>query len=55
MKTENVPENFELYKLLDLLKKNDHILPEVIYQLCAKIYPIEDNALHSIKENMGLE
>lgn len=29
MVKENVPEDFELYKLLALLKNNDHIIPEV--------------------------
>lgn len=29
MAKDNVPEDFELYKLIALLKKDDHILPEV--------------------------
>jgi len=28
MTKENIPEDFELYKLVSLLKKDDHILSE---------------------------
>jgi len=28
MTKENIPEDFELHKLVSLLKKDDHILPE---------------------------
>jgi len=29
MAQENIPEDFELYKLITLLKKDEHILPSV--------------------------
>lgn len=31
MAKENIPEDFELYKLIALLKKNDHILSDVSF------------------------
>lgn len=31
MAKENIPEDFELYKLIALLKKNNHILPDVSF------------------------
>ncbi|XP_071567711.1 pentatricopeptide repeat-containing protein 2, mitochondrial [Temnothorax nylanderi] len=38
MATENIPEDFELYKLITLLKKDDHILPETLESsICAEI------------------
>lgn len=38
MAKENVPEDFELYKLITLLKQDDHILPDTLEDsLCAEI------------------
>ncbi|XP_029177136.1 pentatricopeptide repeat-containing protein 2, mitochondrial-like [Nylanderia fulva] len=38
MAKENIPEDFELYKLIDLLKKNDHILPDTLEEhICHEI------------------
>lgn len=31
MAKENIPEDFELYKLISLLKKNDYVIPEVSF------------------------
>jgi len=38
MAKENIPEDFELYKLIALLKKNNHILPDMLEEhLCHEI------------------
>jgi len=38
MAKENVPEDFELYKLIALLKRDEHILPETLENhICAEI------------------
>ncbi|KMQ97547.1 pentatricopeptide repeat-containing protein 2 [Lasius niger] len=38
MAKENIPEDFELYKLIALLKKNDHILPDTLEEhICHEI------------------
>ncbi|XP_020278467.1 pentatricopeptide repeat-containing protein 2, mitochondrial-like [Pseudomyrmex gracilis] len=53
MKKENVPENFELYKLLDLLKKNDHILPEKLENhICVEINTALRTRLDPTRSNL---
>ncbi|KAG5311050.1 PTCD2 protein, partial [Acromyrmex insinuator] len=38
MAQENIPEDFELYKLITLLKKDEHILPNILEDhICAEI------------------
>ncbi|KYM78664.1 Pentatricopeptide repeat-containing protein 2 [Atta colombica] len=38
MAQENIPEDFELYKLITLLKKDEHILPSILEDhICAEI------------------
>lgn len=40
MAKENIPEDFELYKLIGLLKSNNHILLDVSF---TKIITLMDN------------